>query len=168
MKPCGLEPLPLTFRHRAGVSPYTSAFAFAETCVFVKQSAGPFLCDPGSPGRRFSRSYAAILPSSLTRVLPFAWVFSTHLPVSVCGTATRTSSLRGFSWPPLQSLLARRLHHHALGSGSGFPCRLLRFARLAPHSTKRLTFVDASPLRSIRAVPDCSPVVHRLRLPASA
>ena len=38
--------LPLTFRHWAGVSPYTSACAFAETCVFVKQSVGPFLCDP--------------------------------------------------------------------------------------------------------------------------
>ena len=36
--------LPLTFQHRAGVSPYTSAFAFAETCVFAKQSPGPFHC----------------------------------------------------------------------------------------------------------------------------
>ena len=35
---------PLTFQHRAGVSPYTSAFALAETCVFAKQSPGPFHC----------------------------------------------------------------------------------------------------------------------------
>jgi hypothetical protein len=42
----GLAPLFLTFRHRAGVSPYTSAFALAETCVFSKQSVGPFLCGP--------------------------------------------------------------------------------------------------------------------------
>ena len=35
---------PLTFQHRAGVSPYTSAFAFAETCVFGKQLPGPFHC----------------------------------------------------------------------------------------------------------------------------
>ena len=34
----------LTFRHWAGVSPYTSCFHLAETCVFVKQSLGPFLC----------------------------------------------------------------------------------------------------------------------------
>ena len=34
----------MTFRHRAGVSPYTSPFGFAETCVFVKQSPGPFHC----------------------------------------------------------------------------------------------------------------------------
>src|SRR5690606_35407179 len=39
-------PIPLTFRHRAGVSPYTSACALAETCVFVKQSVEPFLCGP--------------------------------------------------------------------------------------------------------------------------
>jgi hypothetical protein len=34
----------VTFRHRAGVSPYTSSFDFAETCVFGKQSLGPFHC----------------------------------------------------------------------------------------------------------------------------
>jgi hypothetical protein len=92
------EPFPLTFRHWAGVSPYTSAFAFAETCVFVKQSAGPFHCGLARARRRFSRSYAAILPSSLTRVLPFALVYSTPPPVSVCGTGVGGSQLRGFSW----------------------------------------------------------------------
>ena len=30
--------IPLTYRHWASVSPYTSAFAFAGTCVFDKQS----------------------------------------------------------------------------------------------------------------------------------
>ena len=35
----------LTFQHWAGVSPYTSALAFAETCVFAKQSPGPIHCD---------------------------------------------------------------------------------------------------------------------------
>src|ERR1700740_2421313 len=39
-------PLRLTFRHWAGVSPYTSACAFAETCVFGKQSLEPVSCDP--------------------------------------------------------------------------------------------------------------------------
>ena len=41
-----LAQLHLTFRHWAGVSPYTSACAFAETCVFGKQSAEPFHCNP--------------------------------------------------------------------------------------------------------------------------
>src|SRR3979490_1071499 len=40
-----LAALPLTFRHRAGVSPYTSPLGFAETCVFSKQSVGPLNCD---------------------------------------------------------------------------------------------------------------------------
>ena len=41
-----LQPLPLTFQHWAGVSPYTSAYALAETCVFGKQSPGPASCGP--------------------------------------------------------------------------------------------------------------------------
>src|SRR4051812_50154584 len=38
------EALPLTFQHRAGVSPYTSTFVLAETCVFGKQLHGFFSC----------------------------------------------------------------------------------------------------------------------------
>src|SRR6266568_6966185 len=41
-----LAPLLLTFRHWAGVSPYTSTFVLAETCVFGKQSLEPFSCGP--------------------------------------------------------------------------------------------------------------------------
>ena len=37
---------PLTFQHRAGVSPYTSSCDFARTCVFSKQSLLPGLCGP--------------------------------------------------------------------------------------------------------------------------
>jgi hypothetical protein len=33
----------LTFQHRAGVTPYTSTFVFAECCVFNKQSQPPIL-----------------------------------------------------------------------------------------------------------------------------
>ena len=36
----------LIFRHRAGVTPYTSTFMFAECCVFIKQSQPPFHCGP--------------------------------------------------------------------------------------------------------------------------
>ena len=82
----------LTFRHWAGVSPYTSPCGFAETCVFVKQSLEPFHCGPHSlrvartpqdRGHPFFRSYGAILPSSLTRVISRALVCSTNPPVSV-------------------------------------------------------------------------------------
>lgn len=41
-----LAHLLLTFRHRAGVRPYTSFCNFAEPCVFDKQSPPPLLCHP--------------------------------------------------------------------------------------------------------------------------
>ena len=44
----------------------------------------------------FSRSCGAVLPSSLTIVLPIALVCSTHPPVSVCGTGSLRLP-RGFS-----------------------------------------------------------------------
>ena len=40
----GLSLLLLTFQHRAGVTPYTSSFDLAESCVFAKQLPGPILC----------------------------------------------------------------------------------------------------------------------------
>src|SRR5690625_7582014 len=91
------EHIPLTFQHRAGVSPYTSPCGFAETCVFAKQSLGPIHCGFSCKKHPFSRSYGVILPSSLTRVLPLTLGFSPRLPVSVCGTGTFELT-RGFSW----------------------------------------------------------------------
>ena len=99
------ERLPLTSRHWAGVSPHTSARAFAETYVCVKQSPGPGHCGPlplrprGASryaGRPFSRSYGANLPSSLTGDHSSTSVSSTSPPVSVCGTGT-TPLASGFS-----------------------------------------------------------------------
>ena len=99
------EPLPLTFRHWAGVSPYTSPYGLAETCVFGKQSPGPAHCAPrllpGKPmhnqGDPFSRSYGVNLPSSLTRVLSPT---SGYLPLPTCvgfRYGRSRSSPRGFS-----------------------------------------------------------------------
>ena len=76
-----LSPLPLTFRHWAGVSPYTSACALAETCVFAKQSLEPVSCGPLSLcpkdtkllGHPFFRRYGVNLPSSLTEVRSLTW-----------------------------------------------------------------------------------------------
>lgn len=89
-----LAPHHLTFRHRAGVTPYTSTFVFAECCVFNKQSQPPFHCDPvllrlfdfTYKGRTLSRSYGTNLPSSFSRVLSSALEYSSRAPVSVCGT----------------------------------------------------------------------------------
>ncbi len=72
-----LAPLPLTFRHWAGISPHTSARALAGTCVCVKQSPGPGHCGPLGLGRPAAPPYrgapspevtGAMLPSSLTSV----------------------------------------------------------------------------------------------------
>ena len=41
-----LSLLPLTFQHRAGVSPYTSTFVLAQTYVFGKQLLGLLSCGP--------------------------------------------------------------------------------------------------------------------------
>ena len=63
-------PLPLTFRHWAGVSPYISVFTLAETCVFGKQSLEPICCGPlvllTLLGHPFFQRYGVNLPSSLT------------------------------------------------------------------------------------------------------
>ena len=61
-----LHPL-LTFRHRAGVRPYSSSFDFAKPCVFVKQSPEPFLCALRSRVP-LSRSYGVNLPNSLAMI----------------------------------------------------------------------------------------------------
>ena len=72
-----LAPLLLTFRHWAGVSPYTSACAFAETCVFGKQSLEPISCGPlvlvTLPGHPFFQRYGVNLPSSLTEDRSSTW-----------------------------------------------------------------------------------------------
>ena len=75
-----LAPHHLTFRHRAGVTPYTSTFVFAECCVFNKQSQPPILCNLFAlvlftlklPRHTFFRSYGVNLPSSFSRVLSSA------------------------------------------------------------------------------------------------
>ena len=53
------EPLPLTFRHWSGVTPYTSPYGLAESCVFGKQSLGKLSLRPTLAGREgILRTYA--------------------------------------------------------------------------------------------------------------
>jgi hypothetical protein len=124
-----------TFRHWAGVSPYTSPFGLAETCGFVNQSLEPFHCDPATlhmftlhvAGHPLSQSYGANLPNSLTKVLPFALVFSTRLPVSVCGTVTKVSALRGFSRQPGSTTSASWARIRASAQLADFPTSLITY-----------------------------------------
>ena len=82
-----LAPPSLTLRHWSGLRPYTSLFRFAEPCVFVKQSLEKHLLRPALRlVRHLPKIRRAFLPSSLKIVFPFTLVYSTCLPVSVCGT----------------------------------------------------------------------------------
>ena len=74
---------PLNLPALAGVSPYTSSYDFARTCVFDKQSLPRSLRTHTRSRQQvpitlkvpFSRSYGGILPSSLTMILSIALVF---------------------------------------------------------------------------------------------
>jgi len=75
-----------TYRHRAGVSPYTTSYELAETCVFNKQSLPPILCQKV----KLSHHFLLLIPKLQSHFAEFlqrgylkALVFSTHLPVTV-------------------------------------------------------------------------------------
>ena len=95
----------MTFQHRAGVSPYTSSYDFAETCVFGKQSLGPFHCGPLGlySAREYHLNGAPLLPKLRGHFAEFLNEGSSdrlgilYLPTCV-GFGTGTWELpRGFS-----------------------------------------------------------------------
>ena len=138
----------MTFRHRAGVSPYTSPFGFAETCVFDKQSPGPFHCGLHRWRHPFFRSYGVNMPSSLTTLLPSALGFSPHLPVSVYGTGAFNIHI---------PFLAASFIH--------FPTK---FQSLSPGATNARDGIHSRvSILKYMAATESLPYVHRLRLSAS-
>ena len=89
----------LTFWHWAGVSPYTSSYDLAEACVFDKQSPGLFCCGlahRSGKAKPYPEVTAAVLPSSLGKILSITLVYSTRLPVLVCGTVGHNPSYEDF------------------------------------------------------------------------
>jgi hypothetical protein len=100
-------PLLVTFRHWAGVSPYTSAFALAETCVFGKQSVGPISCSLLTHPTWGQVTQAPLLPKVRGQFAEFLNRGSlVHLKSVLfayqCRFAVRAESVldRGFSWRP--------------------------------------------------------------------
>ncbi len=98
-------PLLLTFRHWAGVSPYTSAFAFAETYVFGKQSVEPLFCSLLAPLQSREGTKAPLLPKVRGHFAEFLNRGSLDhlgmfLPAYLCRFAVRAhcNLARGFSW----------------------------------------------------------------------
>ena len=99
-------PHQLTFRHRAGVTPYTSSIELAECCVFNKQSQPPGHCDHHPLRKQVPSQTAAYLlpklryyfaeflhPSSLKRL--------SILYLTTCvglGYGSHNHTLRRFSW----------------------------------------------------------------------
>ena len=87
-----------------------------------------------------SRSYGAILPSSLTMLLPSALGFSPHPPVSVYGTGTYSSiaAFPGTCYSPFPTSFS--VHFTPSDCKGGLPPLLLlrlyrsSLSRLAPHT----------------------------------
>ena len=168
-----LEHPSLTFQHWAGVSTYTSAFAFAGTCVFGKQSLGPLLCDHVKLKSFLTFTLmATLLPKLRVHFAEFlnegspAHLSILYPPTCVGTVRAALVSLEAFldsvgSATSLASLLAR---HHASGLKFtdlpiNFPTRLNRNF----HSPDCLPFCVTPSLKRLVPVQECQPVVHRLR-----
>ena len=133
------EPLPLTFRHWAGVSPYTSPSGFAETCVFGKQSPGPAPA-PAPPGT------GPLLPKLRGQLAEFLDGGSlvhlgTLVPAHQCRCAVRTApSLPPRLFSPVRARSRRfdtcRHSRHGLPPAATHPVHLAR-ATSPPGSPRR-------------------------------
>ena len=139
--------IPLTFRHRAGVSPYTSPFGFAETCVFDKQSPGPFHC--GLPKE------APLLPKLRGQYAEFL-------------NNPSPDGLRILSSSTCVGLRYGRLRYTYTFSRHCFFVLPDKFGPFRPgQPTPGLRFHIVSVYLNLLAVTEYQPFVHRLRLSAS-
>ena len=138
-----LAPLLLTFRHRAGVRPYTSSYDFAEPCVFSKQSPPPGLCPrpllaqkPGLLLANLRRYFAEFLKCGSLKRLGILYQ-STCVglgyglmegyfqgPVSGPPNPIRADNLSDPSLPPGPGILTwfPSTTHFCLALGAGLPC----------------------------------------------
>ena len=117
----------------------------------------------------FSRTYGVILPSSLTIVLSLTLGFSPHLPVSVCGTGTLDLT-SGFSWQRGISRFGSFASPSHLGlwiCGFAYISASL-LGRGKTNSALNLSFCVPTSFKRSLVVQESLPVVHRLRLSASA
>src|SRR6516165_7240376 len=170
------SPLRLTFRHWAGVSPYTSAYALAETCVFAKQSLEPVSCGPLTPGslnqkllgHPFFRRYGVNLPSSLTEVRSFTWgEFPRPTGVGVRygqNGVWLAAFLGGLGPRDFRPTARTRASRHAPATGSSLGRALRPGSPSGPFDG--FTLPTASPHHSSDALwcRTLSPACHRLRL----
>jgi hypothetical protein len=119
------EPFLLTFRHWAGVSPYTSPCGLAETCVFGKQSIEPFHCG--------LLSQASLLPK-LRDIFAEFLNEGSLVRLSILYLSTCVGLWYGQLLSSSLRLFLTRGPIHFWPEGSGFTA----INRLPPHSTQRL------------------------------
>ncbi len=140
-----LSHIPLTFQHWAGVSPYTSSYDLAQTCVFDKQSLGPILC-----GLSFEE--APLIPKLRGQ---FAEFLNNPSPVG----------LRIFFLPTCVGLRYGRLV--CTQSFSRLTFQLLPYYNFGPFRpglpTPGSAFLQVSLCLNTSAATECPPYVHRLR-----
>ena len=106
-----LSHLQLTFQHRAGVTPYTSTFVFAECCVFNKQSQPPIFCNPFMLRCSHHTTRAHLLPKLRCQFAEFLLLSSLkRLRILISRTSVGLRygrvqlKLSGFSWDLVQLL----------------------------------------------------------------
>ena len=138
----------LTFRHRAGVSPYTSSFDLAQTCVFGKQSLGPILCG--------LLSQAPLIPKLRGH---FAEFLNNPSPVGL--RILSSSTCVGLRYGHLANT-------HTFSRLKTSPASLLIFGPLRPgQPTPRSGYFQVSVCLTALVATEFQPYVHRLRLSAS-
>ena len=143
-----LARLLLTFRHWAGVSPYTSSFDLADTCVFDKQSPGPFHCG--------CLATPPLIPKLRGQFAEFL----------------NNTSLAGLRILFLSTCVGLRYGRRRYSqSFSRLIPRTLPYSNFGPFrpglpSPGSYTF-KVSPNLTLLVVTECQPYVHRLRLSAS-
>ena len=116
----------------------------------------------------FSRSYGVILPSSLTRVRSLTLVFSTQLPVSVCGTGS-VHLTRSFSRQCDVSCFATIFRSPSQLTPCVTSISLISgLAAWTYISSRTLNLASCVPplLKQLTEVQEYQPVIHRLRLSA--
>ena len=166
----------MTFRHRAGVSPYTSSYDLAETCVFGKQSLGPIHCGPlGLRAQALHPTGAPLIPKLRGNFAEFLNEgFLDRLgilyPPTCVGFGTGTRNLpRGFS----RGHGFRDFRRYVTASCLSLDGRFSpgRPTQLPQHNQRLGSLVLPRPPigdNGSDVVREYQPVVHRLRLSASA
>ena len=137
----------LTFQHRAGVTPYTSSFDLAESCVFDKQSPGPIHCG--------SVSGAPLIPKLRGQFAEFLnYPSPVGLRILFLTTCVGLRYGHHFCTQSFSRLLPSMLPYSVFGP-------------LRPATNSRVMPFESVPLLKFVAATESPPYVHRLRLSAS-